>query len=73
MLSPTLFNSIGRTTHVTRDKCFLGREQHITMDMSCAGRGTHITRNTGITRDMCFLGGKNISQGMCVSEVGEHI
>ena len=42
--------SIGRTTHVTKDMCFLGREKHITIHMCCAGRGRHITRN------MCFPG-----------------
>ena len=50
--------SVGRTTHITMDMCFLGREKHITMDMSSSGAGTHITRNTTITRDMCFPVGK---------------
>ena len=65
--------SIGRTTHVTMDMCFLGREKHITMDMCCAGRRTHITRNTTITRDMCSPAGKKHTTRVCVFQVGEHI
>ena len=40
--------SIGRTTHVNMDMCFLGKEKHIPLNMCCAGGGTHITRNTSI-------------------------
>ena len=42
-------------------------ETHITRDMCFPAGGTHITR------DMCFLGEEQISLGICVSQLGEHI
>ena len=44
---------------------FQGRGTLITRDMCFPGGRTHITR------DMCFAGRGTISQGICVSQVGE--
>ena len=79
----------GRGTHITKDMCFPCRGIHITRDMFFLGGGTPITRDIGfpcrgthhlakcrathITGDMCFPGREHISQGVCVSLVGEHI
>ena len=48
----------GRGTYITRDMCFQGRGMHINRYMGFTSRETHITRDT---------------QGICVSQVGEHI
>ena len=50
--------------HVTREMGFMSWETHITRDTCFPGGGTHITR------DMCFLGREHLSQGICVSQVG---
>ena len=70
----------GGGTHITRDMCFPGGETDITRDMCFPGGGTQIFRDicfpcggTRITRDMCFPVGEDISLGVCVSQVGEHI
>ena len=42
-------------------------ETHITRDMCFPAGGAHISR------DMCFLGEEQISLGICVSQLGEHI
>ena len=69
-----------RGIHITRDMFFLGGGTPITRDMGFPCRGTHhlacisrVGQHISLGIYMSFLGREHISQGVCVSLVGEHI